>query len=44
MHWPWPLVHGDGASAQGNWSVRIVVPGLAGALLQLHLDLPDCAI
>jgi hypothetical protein len=38
------LVHGDGAAAQGDWGVQIVVPGLAGALLQLHLDLPDCAV
>jgi hypothetical protein len=44
MHWPWPLVHSDGASTQGDWGVQIMVPGLAGALLQLHLDLPDCAI
>jgi hypothetical protein len=35
------LVHGDGASAQGDWGFQIVVPGLAGALSQLHLDVPD---
>src|SRR6266568_6371575 len=44
MHRSWPLVHGDGAATQGNWGVQIVVPGLAGALLQLHLDLPDGAV
>jgi len=35
------LVHGDGASAQGNWRVQVAGTGLAGAPLQLRLDLPD---
>jgi hypothetical protein len=38
------LVHGDGASAQGNWGVQVAGAGLAGAPLQLCLDLPDCLI
>jgi hypothetical protein len=38
------LVHGDGASAQGNWSVQIAGLSLAGALPQLRLHLPDCTI
>jgi hypothetical protein len=38
------LVHGDGASVQGHWGVQVVGSGLAGALLQLRLDLPDRVI
>jgi len=44
VHWPWPLVHGDGASVQGHWGVQVAGVGLAGALPQLRLDLPDGAI
>jgi hypothetical protein len=38
------LVHGDSASAQGNWSIQVAGPSLAGTLPQLCLHLPDCTI
>jgi hypothetical protein len=38
------LVHTDGASVQGHWSVQITGLGRAGALTKLRLDLPDRAI
>src|SRR5438445_13663340 len=44
MHWAWPCVHGDGAPAQGDWGGKVVMPALAGTLLQLRLDLPDRVI
>jgi hypothetical protein len=41
----WPFVHGEGAPAQGDWGI-IWVAGqvLAGALLEVRLDLPDRVI
>jgi hypothetical protein len=44
VHWPWPLVHGDGAAVQGNWRVQVAGAGLAGTVLQPRLDLPDRVI
>jgi hypothetical protein len=44
VHWHGPLVHGDGASVQAHWGLQVVGSGLAGALLQLHLDLSDGGI
>jgi hypothetical protein len=38
------LVHGDGASVQGHWGVQVAGSGLAGALLQVRLDLPNRVI
>jgi hypothetical protein len=38
------LVQGDGASVQVNRGVQVAGSGLAGALLQLRLDLPDRVI
>jgi hypothetical protein len=35
------LVHSDGTSVQGNWGVQVAGASLAGAPLQLRLDLPD---
>jgi hypothetical protein len=40
----WPLAHGEGAPTQGGWAVQIAGLGLAGALLQVRLDLPDRVI